>query len=174
MVVRYIRDPKLQASPSSIPEYLVMAVIEWYSTWCVEKVQGDSGGKVNFLGGKIVRHRERNVCMNMCLILNGYWDRDVWIYKYRSIVNGNKEKVLTVKCILITIWCINDKFVTIHSDGFGGLVVSMLASGSLVRGFRPGRSRWIFTSVKILSMPSVGGEVKVSVPCPSFAACKRT
>jgi hypothetical protein len=29
-------------------------------------------------------------------------------------------------------------------DGFGGLVVSMLASGSRVRGFKPGRSRWIF------------------------------
>jgi len=23
-------------------------------------------------------------------------------------------------------------------------------------------------------MPSFGGEVKASVPCPSFAACKRT
>jgi hypothetical protein len=30
------------------------------------------------------------------------------------------------------------------ADGFGGLVVSMLASGSRVRGFKPGRSRWIF------------------------------
>jgi hypothetical protein len=29
-------------------------------------------------------------------------------------------------------------------DGFGGLVVSMLASGSRVRGFEPGQSRWIF------------------------------
>ena len=29
-------------------------------------------------------------------------------------------------------------------DGFGGLVVSMLASGTRVRGFKPGRSRWIF------------------------------
>jgi hypothetical protein len=29
-------------------------------------------------------------------------------------------------------------------DGFGGLVVSMLGSGSRVRGFKPGRSRWIF------------------------------
>ena len=28
--------------------------------------------------------------------------------------------------------------------------------------------------VKILSMPSSGGEVKESVTCPSFAACKRT
>ena len=28
--------------------------------------------------------------------------------------------------------------------GFGGLVVSMLASGTQVCGFKPGRSRWIF------------------------------
>jgi hypothetical protein len=55
-------------------------------------------------------------------------------------------------------------------DGFGGLVVSMLASGTQGRGFKPGRRRWIFKNVKILSMPSFGGEVKESVPCPSFAA----
>jgi hypothetical protein len=55
-------------------------------------------------------------------------------------------------------------------DGFGGLVVSMLASGTQGRGFKPGQSRWIFTDVKIFSMPSFGGEVKESVPCPSFAA----
>ena len=61
-------------------------------------------------------------------------------------------------------------------DGFGGLVVSMLASGIRVRGFKPGRSHWIFrtSEKKILRMPSFGGEVKESVPCPSFAACKRT
>ena len=59
-------------------------------------------------------------------------------------------------------------------DCFGGLVVSMLASGTQVCGFKPGRSRWIFTGVKILSMPSSGGEVKESVPCPSFAAYQRT
>jgi hypothetical protein len=46
------------------------------------------------------------------------------------------------------------------NDGFGGLVVSMLASGSRVRGFKPGQSRWIFLYVKILSLPSFGGEVK--------------
>ena len=63
---------------------------------------------------------------------------------------------------------------TQQQDGFGGLVVSMLASGTQGRGFKPGRSRWIFTSVKILNMPSSGGEVKESVPCPSFAACGRT
>jgi hypothetical protein len=57
------------------------------------------------------------------------------------------------------------------NDGFGGLVVSMLASGTQGRGFKLGRSRWIFVErKKILSMPSFGGEVKESVPCPSFAA----
>jgi hypothetical protein len=50
---------------------------------------------------------------------------------------------------------------TAKEDGFGGLVVSMLASGSRVRGFDPDRSRWIFFRCeKILSMPSFVGEVK--------------
>jgi hypothetical protein len=35
-------------------------------------------------------------------------------------------------------------FLYFSQDGFGGLVVSMLASGFRVRGFKPGRSRWIF------------------------------
>ena len=38
----------------------------------------------------------------------------------------------------------------------------MLASGTQVRGFKSGRSRWIFKGVKILSMPSSGEEVKES------------
>jgi hypothetical protein len=33
-------------------------------------------------------------------------------------------------------------------EGFGGLVVRMLASGSRVRGFKPGRSRRIFSVYK--------------------------
>jgi hypothetical protein len=59
------------------------------------------------------------------------------------------------------------------TDSFGGLGVSVLAFGIQVRGFKPGRSRWIFKGEKILIMPSFGGEVK-SVPCHSFAACKRS
>jgi ABC-type uncharacterized transport system permease subunit len=54
---------------------------------------------------------------------------------------------------------------------FGGLVVSMLPSGTQERGFAPGRSRRIFRAKEILNMPSFGGEVKLSVPCRSFAAC---
>jgi len=51
---------------------------------------------------------------------------------------------------------------------------SVLAFGTQVRGFKPGRSRRIFRGEKILSMPSFGGEVKPSVPCRRFAACKRS
>jgi hypothetical protein len=47
-------------------------------------------------------------------------------------------------------------------------VVSMLASGTQVREFKPGRSRPIFWGEKILSMPSFGREVK---PLPMSQIC---
>ena len=50
----------------------------------------------------------------------------------------------------------------------------MLAFGTQVRGFKPGRSRRISQGEKILSTPSFGGEVKPSVPCRRFTACKRS
>ena len=49
---------------------------------------------------------------------------------------------------------------------------SVLAFSTQVRGFKPGRTRRIFKGEKILSTPSFGGEVKPSVPCRRFAACK--
>ena len=51
---------------------------------------------------------------------------------------------------------------------------SVLAFGTQVRGFKPGRSRRIFQDEKILSTPSFGVEVKSSVPCRRFTACKAT
>ena len=54
-------------------------------------------------------------------------------------------------------------------DGFGGLVVNMLASGTKVCRFKPGRNRWTFAGVKILTMPSSGGEVKRM--CPMSQLC---
>ena len=41
-----------------------------------------------------VNVRER-VHMNLDLILKFYWDRAVWIYKWKSIVNDNKERDIT-------------------------------------------------------------------------------
>jgi hypothetical protein len=34
------------------------------------------------------------------------------------------------------------------TNGFGGLVVSILATGTRVRGFKPGRSHWIFSGIQ--------------------------
>jgi hypothetical protein len=60
-------------------------------------------------------------------------------------------------------------------DGFGGLLVSMLASGTRDSGFNPGRKQLDFSStVKILSMPSFGGEVKYESHVPALRARKRT
>jgi len=50
----------------------------------------------------------------------------------------------------------------------------VLAFVTQVRGFAPGRSRRIFRARNILSTPSFGREVKPSVPCRSFTACKRS
>jgi hypothetical protein len=50
----------------------------------------------------------------------------------------------------------------------------VLAFGTQVRGFKSGRNRRIFKGEKILSTPTFGGEVKPSVPCRRFAACKRS
>ena len=50
----------------------------------------------------------------------------------------------------------------------------VLAFSTQVRGFKPGRSRRIFKGEEILSTPSFGGDVKPSVPCRRFAACKRS
>ena len=52
-----------------------------------------------------------------------------------------------------------------------GHVVIVLATGSGDRGFKPGRGRWIFQSVKI---PSMTREGKPWVPCRRFTARKRT
>ena len=50
----------------------------------------------------------------------------------------------------------------------------MLAFGTQVRGFKPGRRRRIYQGAKILSTPSFGRDVKPFVPCRRFTACKRS
>ena len=57
---------------------------------------------------------------------------------------------------------------------FISCILLLLAFGTQVCGFKPGRSRRIFKGEKILSTPSFEGEVKPSVPCRRFAACKRS
>ena len=55
----------------------------------------------------------------------------------------------------------------------GGPVVIILASGSEVRGFDPGRGGWIFSERKIPEYDFLR-KVKPWVPCRRFTARKRT
>jgi len=75
--------------------------------------EGGWGGKANILGGYIIGNGKKNVYMNTRIILNGYRNRDVWNYIYRSIVYGNKQREISVYLILILY--LNDRFVTVNN-----------------------------------------------------------
>ena len=86
------------------------------------------------------------------------------IISIRYIINICHHEVLTgfylqliFSVFIKSCWCIF-YFGMSRDGGFGGLVVSMLASGTQDRGFDPGRSRRIFSGEKIHSMPSLGGK----------------
>jgi hypothetical protein len=53
-------------------------------------------------------------------------------------------------------------------DGFSGLVVSILATGTRVRGFKPGRSRWIFRASEKSSVCLRRGN---KIICPMSQLC---
>jgi hypothetical protein len=57
----------------------------------------------------------KKIHINMCLILNIYQEGAIWTYKYKSNMNDHKEELITVKFILILLWCLNDNFVTVHN-----------------------------------------------------------
>jgi hypothetical protein len=101
------------------------------------------------------------------------------IFFVHYIINGTtrfwEEKLLNIKFVFIfskIVWNIcNSKT---NSKRLRWSRGSVLAFSTQVRGFKPGRNRRIFKGEKILSTPSFGGEVKPSVPCRRFGACKRS
>ena len=58
--------------------------------------------------------------------------------------------------------------------GFGGLEIACWALVPKFAGSNPTEAVGFFRVKKILSTPSFGGEVKPSVPCRRFTACKRS
>jgi hypothetical protein len=57
---------------------------------------------------------------------------------------------------------------------FNGVMVSVLAIRSKVNVFKPGQSDEFLRTIKIGSMPSFGGEVKLEAQCcKNFMACKK-
>ena len=59
-------------------------------------------------------------------------------------------------------------------SGFGGLGVACWPLVPKFAGLNPAEAVGFLGAKKILSTPSFGGEVKPSVPCRRFAACKRS
>jgi hypothetical protein len=59
-------------------------------------------------------------------------------------------------------------------SGFGDLGVACWPFVPKFAGSNPAEDFGFFKGKKILSTPYFGGEVKPSVPCRRFTACKRT
>jgi len=60
------------------------------TTWSYHIIQGDSGGKVSLCKVRFGRRccrslRKKKVHMSMCLILNGYQKRHIWIPRPNSV-----------------------------------------------------------------------------------------
>jgi hypothetical protein len=92
------------------------------------------------------------------LMVNIMWDQRppewclifmLWAINYRSCASSsmkwNRWLQITVVRLRIVL---------------GGIVVNMLAIGSMVDGFTPGRGRWNLRAIKICSTISFGREVK--------------
>ena len=62
----------------------------------------------------------------------------------------------------------------LQSIGFGGLEVACWPLVPKFAGSNPAEAVGIFKGENIFSTPSFGREVKPSVPCRRFAACKRS
>ena len=102
-----------------------------------------------------------------CFIAHSFFFKWVKREKFNAFLTVNVRWMLkiTAEYWYILSKAINSDFHRPHYlihiyvySGFGGLVVSMLASGTQDRGFDPGRSRRIFLAKKIHSMPSLGGK----------------
>ena len=65
-------------------------------------------------------------------------------------------------------------FLCLCISGFGGLGVACWPLVPKFAGSNPAEAVRFLRAKKILSTPSFGGEVKPSVPCRRFAACKRS
>jgi hypothetical protein len=56
--------------------------------------------------------------------------------------------------------------VTSGAGRLGDVMVRVLAIGSMVCGFRPGRGHGSLRSIRLRSTSSFGGQVKPQAPCP--------
>jgi hypothetical protein len=81
-------------------------VVRPYAAADIQVIQEDR----SIIWGVIVSVTVRKIHINLCLILNGYRDKAVWIHRYKNIVNGSKEREIAANLILIQY--LNEIFVT--------------------------------------------------------------
>jgi hypothetical protein len=116
------------------------------------------------------------------LFTRKYYGLELWIqegaeqdFETRTCSYGRGAQILDARIPLrlnYIHWCLI--YVGPHYGvALGGLVVSVLATGPKVRGFDPEVDVFLRV-IKIRNTTSFGGEVKPSVPCRRFTACKRT
>ena len=106
---------------------------------------------------------------------------DTWMYK-TQLLNSQYLQEITVLCISFRVEAVSSLYLYARC----GVCLtcwlkrprwsrgSVLAFGTEVRGSNPTEAVGFFRAKKILSAPSFGGEVKPSVPCRRFTACKRS
>jgi hypothetical protein len=82
---------------------------------------------------------------------------DVAIPSDRNVIQKESERKLKYK-----------------NFALGGLVVACLPPDPRFAGSNPAEDNGFLRVIKIRSTTSFGGEVKSSVPCRRFTACKRT
>jgi hypothetical protein len=108
-------------------------------------------------------HKQEEL-VHISFIDNNFYDNPVYKEKCTKIMFVPLRKGLReIREIVLTPLAVNNKKKKLEK-----------CCCTRVRGFKPGRSRRIFSGEKILSMPSFGREVKPFAPCRRFAACKRT
>ena len=76
-------------------------------------IQDDSGGEVVVLRGDCIGHCEKKSSHEHVSFMNGL--QSCLNLPIKSNVNGNKERESTVSCILILIYCLDEKFVVVHN-----------------------------------------------------------
>jgi len=79
-----------------------------------------------------------------------------------------KQNMYQLLCVCVYI------YIYIYISGFGGLDVACWPLVPKFAGSNPAEAVGFLRTKKVLSTPSFRGEVKLSVPCCRFAACKRS
>jgi hypothetical protein len=96
---------------------------------------------------------------NVCVFMHYMHTGCVILLHLYKCFGSDLDELVPIRCFASLLRShILSCVVMLLQDSFGGLVVSMLASGTRVRGFKPGRSRWIFQASEKSSacLPSEG------------------